>query len=365
MSEPTARVPANRRAHDLGGFGDGMQVHARGRRPLRRPLRARAAPAPLLDASDPTDLRLVGSGCRRRAATPTRCRSPTGCCWSTTSSSAVATRTARHGGLRPGRPVRPRSRSAGSTRPAAACTGSSGPVGGTPTSRRSRRASTTGSGWSSTCPTRRNPVEAGRWWWPGQWVDGEQPGLAGGQAVRRAPRPGRRRPAPTSATATPGLVVLDISDVVDTDPARAPDLGDRRRHPHLPAAARVATCWSSPTRVVTDRRAGEPHWHPRRRRVRPDTGPRWSVCARHRRRRLLRSRAAFRAAQPAREPAGQLPQRRRWSSRRTSTPGCGSTTSPMPPSTRSRWRTGCPTRLPARRPRRSTTVRRSRPPGSA
>ena len=49
----------------------------------------------------------------------------------------------------------------------------------------------------------RNPVEAGRWWWPGQWV--------GGRAARPGPRasatprttPWSTATAPTSATATP------------------------------------------------------------------------------------------------------------------------------------------------------------------
>ena len=106
-------------------------------------------------------------------------------------------------------------------------------------------------------PTR--PREAGRFWLPGMHLAaGEQPALAGQPAVRPPPRhrarrhrlrrlarrrpgdAGRRRPRRAPADRPPELVAAL-----------------RGRHPQLPAAARTATCWSSPTRPCwTTRRTG-------------------------------------------------------------------------------------------------------------
>ena len=94
----------------------------------------------------------------------------------------------------------------------------------------------------------RNPVEAGRWWWPGQWEGGgEQLDVPEGKryAAHHALVDGDTA---YLGYGDAGMVVLDISDRVEAAADRAPELGAGRRHPHLPAAGRAGTCSSSPTR---------------------------------------------------------------------------------------------------------------------
>ena len=297
----------------------------------------------ILDASDPTDLRLVrqwmaparqphpqGPGRRRAAAGQPR---------------AVPRRRPvqrRHGRLRPGRPASTRSRSAGSTRPARACTGSSGPAAATPTSRRSPTGIDDRIWVVVDMSDPRHPVEAGRWWWPGQWTAAAS--SPPGPRASASPRTTRWSTATRAylGYGDAGLVVLDISDVAK--PAQLANLtwehvGDT--HTCLPLPGRDLLVVTD--EVVTEGRAGEPH-DIRVVDVSDPADPRVVSVLPGAAGRVLRPRAALRPAQPAREPAGLLPQRARWSSRRASTPGCGSTTCATP-STPSRSRTGC------RRPR--------------
>jgi hypothetical protein len=102
----------------------------------------------------------------------------------------------------------------------------------------------------------RNPVEAGRWWWPGQY-DGEQPSWPEGKrfAAHHALVDGDRA---YLGYGDAGLVVLDISDVAK--PTQLANLtwenvGDT--HTCLPLPGRDLLVVTD--EVVTEGRAGEPH----------------------------------------------------------------------------------------------------------
>ena len=214
----------------------------------------------------------------------------------------------RHGRLRPQRPLRPASRWGGSTRPARACTGSCGPEAATPTSPRSPRASTTGSGSSSTCatpPTRSRPGAGG-----GPGSGSAEASSPPGPRASATPRTTRCSTAtsPTSAGATRAWSCSTSRDPAHAAPPGRPPVDAGRRHPHVHAAAGrdllVVT-----DEVVTDRCAGEEHLV-RLVDVSDPSAPRLvSVCPPPVGR-LLRARPALRSAQHPREPPRQLPQRR-------------------------------------------------------
>ena len=104
----------------------------------------------------------------------------------------------------------------------------------------------------------RNPVEAGRWWWPGQWVaGGEQPTWPDGKryAAHHALVDGDRA---YLGYGDAGLVLLDISE-----PAKPTQLSTLDWEP----GGDTHTCLPLPGRdllvvtdeVVTEGRTGEPH----------------------------------------------------------------------------------------------------------
>ncbi len=104
----------------------------------------------------------------------------------------------------------------------------------------------------------RNPVEAGRWWWPGQWVaGGERPTWPEGKrfAAHHALLDGDHA---YLGYGDAGLVVLDVSD--PSAPQRRADLrwtpgGDT--HTCMPLPGRDLLVVTDET--VTDRCAGEEH----------------------------------------------------------------------------------------------------------
>lgn len=73
--------------HDLGGYGDGMQVVRSGDALYVGHTGTTGMGTSVLDVSDPAHPVLVSHGLRLLARTPTRSRSRTACCLSTTRSS--------------------------------------------------------------------------------------------------------------------------------------------------------------------------------------------------------------------------------------------------------------------------------------
>ena len=198
----------------------------------------------------------------------------------------------------------------------------------------------------------RNPVEAGRWWWPGQlrgranatWPEGKR------FAAHHALVDGDRA---YLGYGDAGLVVLDISDVAKPTQLANLTWEHVRRHPHLPAAAgpRPARRHRRGRDRGPRRRAAR---HPGRRRRRPGRPAGGVACAR--RRRTSSTTTGCASARTTCTRTGPAPTAApRWSSATYFNARAAGLRPARRTSTRSRSRTGCRRLRRARRPRRSTT----------
>ncbi|MFC7640506.1 ABC transporter substrate-binding protein [Streptosporangium lutulentum] len=254
--------------HDLDGRGDGMQVMRHENTLYVGHAGTSRAGTSILDVSDPRRPKLVDQWRRRTTRTRTRCRSPTACCWSTTSVFRTGppprwdrTRRAWRYTTSPIRWRRDGSRSG--SPPARAFTGSW--EGG-----RFAHVSVTPEGFTDRIwmildlSDPYHPVEAGRWWWPGQWeAGGERPDWLAGRrhAAHHALLDGD---IAYLGYDDANLVVLDIAD--PSAPGRSGS-ADGRAAPRTRASRCPAvTCSSSPTSSSRTDRARYPAHPPDRRR---------------------------------------------------------------------------------------------------